>query len=579
MNEIQAQEMGYQKRYDFTQYSHENNVNVIPEEDFKRLVQETFKCIADNLRKTYGPYASTVMLSNSNNETFATKDGYNVFNALGFSHTYKRMVYLAIQKIIERVNRNVGDGTTSCILIAEKLFVNLQNSIKSVDDKRNIFGVLNDIEAYLLNHELIDQDKQNGCIKQLSEESLAGLIRVAGNYDDKIVDTLMEALQPVYNADGTISEIRNVVVDAQLERDSDTLSYDVDFLPGDYRIRVNMDPTFALTFTEPRPVRIAVYDHQFGPDDWNFFTTLYDWKTETVIIARNFATTFLENEWKSYLFKCGNHKKPVSIILCEIKGEYLRDELKDLAAVLQTQLIGKAAKAVDHDELVVKNVQVHNGICMCFDMDEIPTQHIDVVKHDRDVDQSTSLTKGQWYEDRIRALSNKSKDTLVTVYATSSLEKKMVADKIDDCVSIINSAMTYGIVPNLFVYGYYRMTEYIKSRDEIHDTLNIAAAEAIMTAIRGLFKDIWVSKHGNEYVEKCDNISAQLYTDTANFDSFNIIKEGFVSTESLPTSSQYDLEVIAAAISLVKYLLTRNALVFDAYIMKPVDDTGKYELV
>lgn len=579
MNEIQAQEMGYQKRYDFTQYSHENNVNVIPEEDFKRLVQETFKCIADNLRKTYGPYASTVMISNSSNETFATKDGYNVFNALGFSHTYKRMVYLAIQKIIERVNRNVGDGTTSCILIAEKLFLYLQNSIKTVDDKRNIFGVLNDIEAYLLNHEMIDADKESGCIKNLSEESLAGLIRVAGNYDDNIVDTLMEALQPIYNSNNIISEVRNVVVDAQLERDSDTLSYNVDFLPGDYRIRINMDPTFALTFAEPRPVRIAVYDHQFGPDDWNFFTTLYDWKTETIIIARSFATTFLENEWKSYLFKSGNHKKPITIILCEIKGEYLRDELKDLAAVLQTELIGKAAKAVDHDELVEKNVQIHNGICMCFDMDEIPTHHIEVVEHDREVDQSTSLTKMQWYDDRIRALSNKSKDTLVTVYATSSLEKKMVADKIDDCVSIINSAMSYGIVPNLFVYGYYRMSEYIKACNEDKDTLKIAAAEAIMHSIEGLFKDIWTSKHGNEYEKKCADISKQLYTDSPNFESFNIIKEGFVPTEELPTSAQYDLEVIAAAISIVKYLLTSNALVFDAYIMKPVDDTGKYELV
>ena len=59
MNDLQAQEMGYDKVWDFTQYSHDNNVNVIPEDDFRRLVQETFKCIADNLRRTYGPYAST----------------------------------------------------------------------------------------------------------------------------------------------------------------------------------------------------------------------------------------------------------------------------------------------------------------------------------------------------------------------------------------------------------------------------------------------------------------------------------------------------------------------------------------
>ena len=91
MNDVAAELGGYKKHYDFTQYSHDNNVNVIPENDFKHLVEETFKCIADILRNTYGPYASSVVISEQA-ETFATKDGYNVFNAVGFSHTYKRMI-------------------------------------------------------------------------------------------------------------------------------------------------------------------------------------------------------------------------------------------------------------------------------------------------------------------------------------------------------------------------------------------------------------------------------------------------------------------------------------------------------
>lgn len=578
MNEIQAQEMGYAKRYDFTQYSHDNNVNVIPEEDFKRLVQETFKCIADNLRKTYGPYASTVML-NSQNETYATKDGYNVFNALGFSHTYKKMVYLAIKKIIERVNRNVGDGTTSCILLAEKLFENLQKSIKTVDDKRNIFSVLNDIEAYLLDKKQIELDKDSGYVTPLTFLSLEGLIRMAGNYDDAIVDMLVEALKPEYDEAGVVTAIRNVVVDAKLENESDTLSYEIDYLPGDYRVRINMDKSFALTFMEPRPVRIALYDHTFGPDDWNFFMSLYDMNTkiDTILIARTFSKTFLENEWKAYLYKMGTQKRPVRIIPCEIKGEYLREEIKDLAAVLQTETIGLQAKPVDHDSLPLVNVQIHNGICMCFDMPVIPESRIEVVKHDRESDTSPSLTKKQWYDDRIRALSNTAQDTLVTVNATSSLEKKMVGDKIDDCVSIINSAMSYGTVPNLFSYGHYRMECYMEACGE-DNALNVAAAQAINHAIEGLFFDIWKSKHGDSFEQKANDIASELYN-SSDCDSFDIIKECFVPYDVIPTSAQYDLEVLAAAISIVKYLLTSNALVFDAFIMKPVDDTGKYEMV
>ncbi len=105
--------------------------------------------------------------------------------------------------------------------------------------------------------------------------------------------------------------------------------------------------------------------------------------------------------------------------------------------------------------------------------------------------------------------------------------------------------------------------------------LTCDAADAIMTALKGLFNDIWKSKHGNEFLEKRDQIAKQLYASPTY--SFDIIKESFVSSDVLPTSAQYDLEVIAAAISIVKYLLTSCALIFDAFIMKPVDDTGSYK--
>ena len=37
--------MGYSKVYDYTQFSHDHHINVIPENDFKRLVEDTFKTI------------------------------------------------------------------------------------------------------------------------------------------------------------------------------------------------------------------------------------------------------------------------------------------------------------------------------------------------------------------------------------------------------------------------------------------------------------------------------------------------------------------------------------------------------
>ena len=569
-----AEISGFEKHYDFTQYSHDNNVNVIPKDDFNHLVRTTFKCIADILRNTYGPYAQAVMITDQS-ETFATKDGYNVFNAVGFSHRYKRLVYLAIKKIIDRVNNNVGDGTTSCILLAEKLFAELDRVIKTVDDKRNIMNVLTQIESYILNKDIIKRDKDEDTIHLLDETALDGLIDMAGNYDTRLTEVIHEALSPEINESGIIRAIRNVVVDTKLDRECDITTYTIDYLPGDYRVRVNMDSEIALAFMEQRPVRIALYDHAFSDSDWNFFMETYDGKTDTFILARTFNKVFMDNAYTRYMRDLALKKAPVHVFLAEIKGEYIRDEILDLAAVLNTEPIGVYSKLVDHEHLPVNNIIIHNGNCMCFEMPEIPKTYIETLKYDMENDTSGSLTKQQIYRSRIKALSNTAHDTLITVTTNSSLEMKVVADKIDDCISIVNSAMTYGIVPNLFTYGYWRMMEYKQIEVDATDTLAHDAADAIMHAIRGLFNDIWYIKHGDSHEEKRDAIAKDLYNEPS--ESFDVIIEGFLPMEQLPTSAQYDLEVNEASISIVKYLLTAGALVFDAHFLQTVDDTGSYK--
>jgi hypothetical protein len=48
------------------------------------------------------------------------------------------------------------------------------------------------------------------------------------------------------------------------------------------------------------------------------------------------------------------------------------------------------------------------------------------------------------------------------------------------------------------------------------------------------------------------------------FNSFDIISEEMVDMDTLPTSAQYDTEVLVAAISIVKYLITSGSMIFGA---------------
>lgn len=574
MNEAELNAMGYVKKYDYTQYAHDNHINVIPEEAFKLLVANTFKTIADNLRNTYGPYGSTVLL-NTMNETTATKDGYNVFNALGFNHQYKKMVYLAIKKIIDRVNDNVGDGTTSCILLAEKIFNKLNEIIKTPEDKRIIKGILDFIE-----HEIqrVDIDETGDYIKKLKSKNIVNLLMVAANYDPVLVSHLLTALNPVFDKEGNIKSINNVIVDCGTPHEVSQTSFEVSHYPGKYRVEIGMNYELALAFSKPRRVRVVLYDHGFGDSEWNYFLKNYDKKTDTVIIARGFTSTFMNGEYIHYVRGLKLAKADHHVFFIQLKGGYYQDEVKDLASVLNIKPHTVDDLEVNHEEIPFFDLSVYNYNCLCFYNVEPPVEYINNLKAEASIEES--YAKKTLMNDRIEALNMDKQDSLIKVKAESSIEMKILTDKLDDCISIAKSAFSYGITPNLLWYGYRKLdlidTDVNNFKSKIDRVINI-----IQSSIIDIAKDIYLSKHSNPSDDELSywvkDIADVFYAGGDGSVSYDIIKDEFVDMMDLPTSAQYDVEIIVASLSIVKYLLSAKALIFDANIMVQQGDEGHFE--
>jgi chaperonin GroEL (HSP60 family) len=575
---------GYKKVFDYTQFSHENHVNVIPEESFKNLVRDTFTTVADVLRNTYGPYGSTIMISDQNNTT-TTKDGYNIYCALGFNHQYKKMVYLAIKDIIERVNRTVGDGTTSCILLAEKVFNKLVPLMNTAENKRHLKEVLDNIELELQESNAIDRDFRDGTILPMTYDSLRNIIKVASNYDMKLVDMMMEALMPEMDFNNEVQNIRNIIVDSSTTT-YETISnanYEIHPLPGYYRARINMDYEFALAMNEPEEFKVLMYDHTFGASEWANFEKVYDKASKIVIMARSFSRTFMDNEYTRYLRGTQLTKTPVGVYLIEVKGRYVQDELHDLAAVLNVPLRDVQNLNVVWDEIPTAKLSVYNYNCLCVYDCKAPEEYIKKlqVEHDNE----TSYVKQTLLNDRINALSLGQRDTIIRVKAGTQLELKMINDKIDDCVAIVKSAFDHGVVPNMLWYGCERISRINVRERRKHDysgisELTMKVCTAIEESIEELCGDIWHSKYNDpddkSQETKLKILRKKFYTSESPDYSFDIITDGLVDMVELPTSAQYDLEVLVATLSIVKYLLTSRALIFDAFLLQPQGDQGHF---
>ena len=565
----------YYDQHDYTLYSRCKSINIIPENDFKNLVVDTFHTLTDALRVTYGPYGRQVMISD-HRETTTTKDGYNTFAVLGFADEYKDKVYLAIKKICDRVNRRVGDGTTSCILLAEKMFNEISQILKTPDDQRLALKILNKIERDLQSNDKLENDISFGIINKLSMDSFKSLISVADNYDNELADVLVEAFSPTVDDNGYITSVRNVVTEDEVDEEDDTnIQYSVEPLPGKYRVRVNMlNLSFAYSMSTGTKIKIIVFDHLFTNSDWDHFYQTYDRDKEelTLICARAFAAGFIDTSYSKFLKNRAAVKLPVNIILAEIKGTNVQNEIKDFAAVIGTVPYKlNTTVPINHNDLPTVDVMMYGANCLCVMNAEPPTEYIHDLELEMKKDLSKSYINKKMYMDRINALKMDGQgDTLLKIKGGSTLEVKFIADKIMDCTSIVQSALVSGIVPNVLKYAHTRMDNMIPSelcpkREQLASDI----VKATKNAIEGLFMDIWRSKYLSDNdvkgIERCKDF---YDTDITGMQSFDIVEDVFVKRDEFPTSSQYDLEVVVAALHIVKYLLTSGAFIFDAYMQR-----------
>jgi hypothetical protein len=575
-------------KYDYTQYSHDNDVNVIPDADYRRLVADTFETICDTMRKTYGPYGSSVIITEQN-QTIATKDGYNTFEALHFSHNYKQQVYLSIQEIINRVNENVGDGTTSCILLADKMFNELKDVAKNADDERKIKKILELVETELQRPDAIESDKEEGLIHKLNEKTLFNMIKLAANYDENLTRNLVKAMDPQFDENGDLLYVRNVIVDEDRDTDNTTdVEYSYDYLPGDYRVNITIHPDLGREWIVPQQMRILVCDHAFTESDW---MKLENGKLETdvpvLIVARAVTQKFFDETYtKRYALPLLASGSNLKYYFCEMKGGYIKNEIKDLCAVLGVKpMTFETVGPIDLEYMTKEyKISISNGNCLCFYDCEPATEYAETLKFEMQSDLEKSVIKKGIWEGRINACLLRDKDTLFKIKTGNRLQAKLIVDKITDCCSIIKSAVDNGVTPNLLSYGHLRMKRIYGMFDTDAEKVTLAAdvCYRICKAIRGLFDDIWYSKYGdieNEDTRKANETGREICAD--NFYegndckySFDIVTEQLKSYEEFPTSSQYDIEVLVAGITIVKYMLTSKAFIFDSCLLQPHGDKG-----
>ena len=100
--------------------------NVIPKKKLRKIQSSTLNQLSEFLSATYGPMSSTTqIISGNNKDTIAanySKDGLKVLKHITFDQPLEMAIQSEIEDVARFVEKRVGDGTTSSVILSAEIF-------------------------------------------------------------------------------------------------------------------------------------------------------------------------------------------------------------------------------------------------------------------------------------------------------------------------------------------------------------------------------------------------------------------------------------------------------------------------
>lgn len=189
--------------------------NIVSEEKVREKQKETLQIIANALEKSFGPKGSTTAIvknmdKNGTNITLDyTKDGHTIVKSIAFEYPIERSVQDILTELTRYVVKEVGDGTTSAILICNSIFKCLcENSALNTGFPADTIAKFNEIIAEVNDRIL---KKKRDC----TLDDIYNICLIATNNNVELSQTLYQVYKKygldVYIDVSTSNEINNIV--------------------------------------------------------------------------------------------------------------------------------------------------------------------------------------------------------------------------------------------------------------------------------------------------------------------------------------------------------------------------------
>lgn len=518
-------------------------INISFSSNARKKIVQGVNIIAKSVGATYGPYGKNVLISDSNGyNPYSTKDGVTVAQTIEVADNEENVGVELIKESALKTLKNVGDGTTSTVLLSQSLINNFYKVLEAGSNHNDLILGLEYAKEDLL------QELRKNRIVYDTLEDLKKVALISTNGDEEMSDIISNAIWETGNS-GAVSVDMDSFNERKLRLDTvEGLKIDLGYASpywlknGHHTVEL-INPYILITDEEIR-------------NPYDILGILNDIASEgrsVLIIAADYSTVvkslLIENHNKETLPNCAiyapgitdDRQELLQDIAVFTGGKYFSSEVGvKMKNHVLTERLGSVDKAIIYHDRTLLIGPHGNKDAIALRLRKIDTQLSQAEREDE-------IRK---FEVRKAKLGGKM--TTIVVGGKSEQEIREKKDRIEDALSACREAQKGGVVPGC-ASALYKASINMNRTFENSD---IQIAYNLVKESTEEILDLLFKNKKNSHIKKEIESNKEIVYDLrqekfVNFNEgvqepFNVVKE--VLLNSISTTKNFVL--IDAAITL-----------------------------
>ena len=496
--------------------------NIVKKEKMREIQSETLNVLKEALLNSFGPMGSNTVITKKDMLTKYSKDGHTILSEIKFVAPIEESVRQDLEDITRHIVKNIGDGTTSAVILSSIIF----EKLKELEGKYTPYELIRDFKDAV---ELIKTE-----IKSRSRE-----FNAERAYDISLISTngntmVAENMKNIYEKYGS-----DVFIDVSISNTTESLikEYDGMTLSTGYSDSAYINDKKKGVCSLRRP-RIYMFDDPVDtPEMMTLLITIIE---ENIMSAYRSASDktpiptvvmapMISKDMGSYItqlvefmFKFEGDNKPPFLMVTDM---HQKEQLSDIARMCGCKPISKYINPDQQKKDIeaglapsLENVTEFYGQADIVEADALKTKFVNpTLMHDEEGNLSETFnTLLKFLEVELEKAIEANEDNNVTgtlkrrinslkanmveylVGGVSMSDRDAVRDLVEDSVLNCRAAAREGVGYGANFEGLLA-TDRLSSMEENRDNIVLAA---IYEAYRSLVQELYLTRYSKDIAVK-----------------------------------------------------------------------------